>query len=243
MLQLLTERLVVEVPGVSAADQMADYCRRNRAHLGPWEPARPLDYHSRSFWVRQLRAALDEFHAGQSVRTVLRLRQSGAPHSAPHRAPHSAPPGAPPGALGAERIIGVANLSQIVRGAFQSAVVGYSLDEEMVGQGLMREALDRIFRYAFEELQLHRVMAAYRPENERSAAVLQRLGFEKEGFARDYLFIDGAWRDHVLTALIRPTPGALRTADEQAQRPGEEPLSEAGTSQAGGATRSLRSTT
>ena len=197
VLQLLTERLVVEVPGVSAAEHVADYCRRNRSHLGPWEPARPLDYHSRSFWVRQLRAALDEFHAGQSVRTVIRLRHPGAPH----------------GAHGSERVIGVANLSQIVRGAFQSAVFGYSLDEEMVGQGLMHEALERILRYAFDDLQLHRVMAAYRPENDRSAAVLERLGFEKEGFARDYLFIDGAWRDHVLTALIRPAPDKARPSE------------------------------
>ncbi len=214
MLQLLTERLVVEVPGVSASEHMADYCRRNRGHLGPWEPARPLDYYSRSFWVRQLRAALDEFHAGQSVRTVLRLRQPGAAH----------------GDLGGERIIGVANLSQVVRGAFQSAVIGYSLDEELVGQGLMREALERILRYAFEDLQLHRVMAAYRPENDRSAAVLERLGFEKEGFARDYLFIDGAWRDHVLTSLIRPAPDEARPSD-------------AASTEAGCATRSLRSRT
>jgi ribosomal-protein-alanine N-acetyltransferase len=47
-------------------------------------------------------------------------------------------------------------------------------------------------------------MANYRPENERSARVLERLGFEREGLAREYLFIDGAWRDHVLTSLLNP---------------------------------------
>ena len=190
-LQLLTDRLVVEVPGVSASDDMADYCRRNSEHLGPWEPARPLDYYGRHFWIRQLRAAQEEFHAGQSLRTVLRLRE-GEVH-----------PGAPPSHSASQPIIGVANLSQIVRGAFQSAVIGYSLDEAMVGRGYMAEALGRVLQYAFEDLRLHRVMAAYRPENDRSSAVLERLGFVKEGFARDYLFIDGAWRDHVLTSLIR----------------------------------------
>ena len=210
-LQLVTERLVVEIPGVSAADAMADYCRRNSGHLGPWEPARPLDYYSHPFWVRQLRAALDEFHGGQSVRTVLRLRE---------------PDGAE-GPRASEQIIGVANLSQIVRGAFQSAVIGYSLDRDMVGRGLMGEALGRIVRYAFDDMRLHRVMAAYRPENERSAAVLERLGFEREGFARDYLFIDGAWRDHVLTSLIRPEPDSVRTESAAA----------------GGTPRSLRSNT
>jgi ribosomal-protein-alanine N-acetyltransferase len=210
-LQLVTERLIVEIPGVSAADDMADYCRRNSGHLGPWEPARPLDYYSRAFWVRQLRAALDEFHGGQSARTVLRLRQ----------------PDDADGPRGSERIIGVANLSQIVRGAFQSAVIGYSLDREMVGRGLMGEALQRILSYAFDDMRLHRVMAAYRPENKRSAAVLERLGFEKEGFARDYLFIDGAWRDHVLTSMIRPEPDAAR----------------GGSTSADGIPRSLRSNT
>lgn len=207
----MTERLVVEIPGVSAADGMADYCRRNSGHLGPWEPARPLDYYSRPFWVRQLRAALDEFHGGQSVRTVLRMRQSDDAQ----------------GPRGSERIIGVANLSQVVRGAFQSAVIGYSLDQDMVGRGLMGEALERVVRYAFEDMRLHRVMAAYRPENERSAAVLERLGFEREGFARDYLFIDGAWRDHVLTSLIRPELAPARRESTAA----------------GGTPRSLRSDT
>ena len=71
----------------------------------------------------------------------------------------------------------------------------------------MGEALGALIEYAFTELELHRLMANYRPENERSAAVLARLGFEREGFARDYLYIDGAWRDHVLTALVRrPRP-------------------------------------
>lgn len=193
---MLTDRLVIEIPGVSASDSMAEYCRRNSAHLGPWEPARPLDYYRRHFWVRQLRAALDEFHAGQSVRTVLRLREEVGLREEADRSD----------GLAGQRVIGVANLSQIVRGAFQSAVLGYSLDEEMVGKGYMSEALERLCRYAFEDLHLHRVMAAYRPENARSAAVLDRLGFEKEGFARDYLFIDGAWRDHVLTSLVRPEP-------------------------------------
>ena len=192
-LQLLTDRLVIEVPGVSASDCMAEYCRVNRAHLGPWEPARPLDYYTRHFWVRQLRAALDEYHAGVSVRTVIRLREETDEVTG----------------FSGQRIIGVANLSQVVRGAFQSAVIGYSLDEGMVGRGYMSEALQALCDHAFDEMGLHRIMAAYRPENERSAAVLARLGFEKEGFARDYLFIDGAWRDHVLTSLVRPEDARL----------------------------------
>ncbi len=58
--------------------------------------------------------------------------------------------------------------------------------------------------YAFRELRLHRIMANYRPENGRSGRLLERLGFVREGYARDYLFIDGAWRDHVLTSKTNP---------------------------------------
>ena len=58
--------------------------------------------------------------------------------------------------------------------------------------------------FVFGTLRMHRIMANFRPENRRSRALLQRLGFTEEGFAKDYLFIDGAWRDHVLTALVNP---------------------------------------
>jgi len=68
----------------------------------------------------------------------------------------------------------------------------------------MSEALRAGDGFAFEELRLHRIMANYRPENERSARLLERLGFVREGIARDYLFVDGAWRDHVLTSLTHP---------------------------------------
>ena len=73
-------------------------------------------------------------------------------------------------------------------------------------KGLMAEALERALRHVFEELELHRVEANYQPTNERSGRLLRRLGFVVEGYSRDYLFIDGAWRDHVRTALTRPDP-------------------------------------
>jgi ribosomal-protein-alanine N-acetyltransferase len=58
----------------------------------------------------------------------------------------------------------------------------------------------------FGELGFHRIMANYLPHNERSGRLLRRLGFVVEGYARDYLYIHGAWRDHILTALTNPDP-------------------------------------
>jgi ribosomal-protein-alanine N-acetyltransferase len=68
----------------------------------------------------------------------------------------------------------------------------------------MREALGAAIDHAFGVLQLHRIEANYRPENERSGALLARLGFERIGYAPRYLFIDGEWRDHVQTQRLNP---------------------------------------
>ena len=65
----------------------------------------------------------------------------------------------------------------------------------------MRESLREAIRYMFTEQKLHRIAANYRPENIRSGRLLAGLGFRIEGFAKNYLFIDGAWRDHVLTSI------------------------------------------
>ena len=66
----------------------------------------------------------------------------------------------------------------------------------------MREGLTAVINFAFSsEMYLHRIQANVRPENHRSLRLLEELGFEREGFARDYLFIDGTWRDHAMLAL------------------------------------------
>jgi len=107
-------------------------------------------------------------------------------------------------------VLGVANFSNVVWGPFCACFLGYHLDARWEGRGVMCEALTAALAYVFHDLGLHRVMANHLPENVRSARLLRRLGFVPEGYARDYLFIDGAWRDHVLTALTNPRPSAPR---------------------------------
>jgi len=181
--RLETERLVVLLPEPSFAARMVDYYRRNQVHLSPWEPRRPDEFLTEDWWERQLEANRLEFQKGTGARLVLVPRDEA-------QGP----------------VLGVANLSNIVRGTLQACHLGYSLDREYEGRGLMQEALEALVIYAFEDLQLHRVMANYQPENVRSARVLERLGFVREGYAADYLHIDGAWRDHVLTALVSDDP-------------------------------------
>lgn len=100
-----------------------------------------------------------------------------------------------------EKLVGMCNFTQIFRGAFQACYLGYKIDKDCEGQGYMFEALQRTIRYIFEEEKLHRIMAAYIPINVRSAALLDRLDFAVEGYARNYLLINDKWEDHILTAL------------------------------------------
>ena len=93
-------------------------------------------------------------------------------------------------------LVGVINLNEIVRGAFQNAFVGYYGFAGATGEGCMTEGLRLVVRHAFEDLRLHRLEANIQPENERSIALVRRAGFEFEGLARRYLKIAGRWRDH-----------------------------------------------
>lgn len=160
---------------------MAWHARENKEHFAPWDPVRTDAYFTEPYWEKEL--ALGVESARQGVSLPLMMLHRDAP---------------------AGPVVGRCNFSNIVRGAFQAAHLGYGLDRGAVGQGLMHEALAAAIAYCFEEMKLHRIMANYMPTNERSARLLRKLGFVPEGFARDYLFLGGTWRDHVLTSLTSP---------------------------------------
>ena len=178
----------VRVALVTAADAAAllDFQDRNRNYLKPWMPPLPKGFHTLHYWRRWCAGAAGLFDQDRSVRMVIRGADAEARD-----------PDAP--------ILGQVNLNNIVRGAFQAAHLGYHLDQDAEGRGLMRESLSLVIGYAFGPFRLHRLMAGYVVGNARSARVLARLNFRVEGIAKNYLYIDGAWRDHVLTALTDPS--------------------------------------
>lgn len=98
-------------------------------------------------------------------------------------------------------IAGFFNLSQIFRGAFQNAYLGYAAAAPLAGRGHMTEGLDLTLRHAFETMRLHRVEANIQPGNARSLALVQRCAFRREGFSPRYLRIGGIWRDHERWAI------------------------------------------
>ena len=179
--EIVTERLLLAAGDEGLAEAVADFHRRNRRHFAPWDPPTPESFYTATAQAERIRLALKAFAEGVGFRYWL------SPLEEP------------------TRVVGSIHFSQIVRGAFHSCALGYALDQHCQGQGLMHEALSAAIDEMFStRVNLHRIQAAFRPENKRSGAVLTRLGFRVEGLARDYLFIDGAWRDHHLAALTNP---------------------------------------
>ena len=167
--------LVSAAPGHTGA--VCAYFARNQAHLAPWEPLRPDGFYTPQAVRRRLENAAAEADESRSFQFLLWDRDR-------------------------DDMVGACNFTGITRGVSQSCYLGYSLDALHQGNGLMTAALRRGIAFMFEQQALHRIMAAYLPHNSPSERLLQRLGFEREGYARAYLKIAGCWQDHVLTALI-----------------------------------------
>lgn len=178
---IATERLILRQPDPVEAGAVLDYFARNRHHLEPWSPRSGDAMYRRGWWSQRLQLNLDEAIAGTALRTFLVLREDPS------------------------RIVGACNLTNIMRGPFQACFLGYSIDRELQGQGCMTEAVRALVAHGFRELNLHRIMANYIPENVGSGRVLEKAGFRREGLAPAYLQIDGQWRDHVLTAITNET--------------------------------------
>jgi ribosomal-protein-alanine N-acetyltransferase len=110
-----------------------------------------------------------------------------------------------------DAIVGVFNFSEIVRGSFHSAYLGYYALAPHAGAGLMADGLALALRFAFRTLALHRVEVNVQPRNVRSHALVLRAGFVREGFSRRYLRIGRQWRDHVRYAMLVEDWRARRT--------------------------------
>lgn len=159
------------------AELVAAYYTANREHLEPWEPKRTANFYDLEEIRKRLTTSEENFRAGTAYNFALINNQTG-------------------------QMIGMCNFSNIVRGVFQACHLGFAIAGSHQGKGIMYEALQAAIAYMFDTVGLHRIMANHLPHNERSAKLLRRLGFEKEGYAKSYLKIDGVWQDHVLNALV-----------------------------------------
>ncbi len=110
------------------------------------------------------------------------------------------------------QICGVINVSEIVRGSFQSAYLGYYALAPHAGKGYMSAGLELLLGRAFGELGLHRLEANIQPKNRRSIELVRRAGFRCEGLSPRYLKIGGRWRDHERWAITVEDRQAVKRA-------------------------------
>jgi [ribosomal protein S5]-alanine N-acetyltransferase len=175
---LESERLLLKFPELKEADLLSAYYQKNRDYLQPFEPRRLPAFYTSAHWKNQIELTQSDFLNQRKVSFL--IFEKGKPDS----------------------VIGVINFNHWVQGAFQSCIVGFSLDEEAQGKGFMQEALTAAIDFVFAEYGFHRIEANYMPRNQRSEKLLLRLEFEKIGLAPNYLLINGYWEDHVLTQKL-----------------------------------------
>lgn len=153
------------------------YFKKNKKHLEKSMPLRDSSFYEEKYWNEIIKNYTELFENGESLRFVLKDKDK-------------------------DKVIGIINFDQIIYGAFRSCYLGYSLDEEYQGKGIMTRSLQFSISYIINELKLNRIMANYIPQNYRSGKLLHKLGFEREGYARKYLMLNGEWKDHILTSYI-----------------------------------------
>lgn len=150
---------------------------QSRAFLAPWEPTWPPDDLTRAAFRRRLRRQAEDIAADESFAFLIFDSTS-------------------------DELLGGLTLGGIRRGVAQAATLGYWMGAPHAGKGRMTRAVAAVVRFGFDTLRLHRLEAACIPDNAPSIALLERNGFQREGFARAYLKINDAWRDHILLALL-----------------------------------------
>jgi [ribosomal protein S5]-alanine N-acetyltransferase len=169
------------------APQTADYSEwaslreRSRAFLAPWEPEWPADDLTRAAFRNRLRRYASEMHEDSGY-SFLIFRSAD------------------------QLLLGGVTLSNVRRGVAQSANLGYWIGADYARQGYMSAAVAALVPFAHGPLRLRRVEAACLPNNAVSVRLLEKLGFKREGYARQYLCIAGKWQDHLLYARLSSDP-------------------------------------
>ncbi len=172
-----TSNTIIRLGSLDDIESVINYFKRNKKHLQRWSPLLSKDFFTRKFWENRIQNSLDEFKKDQAMRFFVFDRSKKT------------------------QVIATINYTQIFRGPFQACYLGYGIDAGYEGKGVMSEAVSASIEFAFQKKNIHRIMANYLPVNSRSGNLLKRLGFQVEGYAREYLLVKGVWEDHILTSL------------------------------------------
>jgi ribosomal-protein-alanine N-acetyltransferase len=173
--------VTLRTPQMTDFNEWAALREASRAFLVPWEPTWPADDLTRGAFRRRLRRYGEDLRADQGY-SFLIFRTEG------------------------EVLVGGLTLANIRRGVAQAGSLGYWMGLPHVRQGCMTAAVRAVIPFAFATLRLHRIEAACIPTNAGSIRLLENTGFMREGYAREYLCINGVWQDHLLYARLKDSP-------------------------------------
>jgi ribosomal-protein-alanine N-acetyltransferase len=168
----------LRAPQISDFSAWADLRERSRSFLVPWEPTWPDDDLTRSSFRRRLRRYAEDTRCDQAYPFLMFRKADSA-------------------------LLGGITLTNVRRGVAQTCSMGYWVGEPFAAQGYMTRGVSALIPFAFDVLRLHRIEAACIPTNQPSIRLLERTGFKREGYAREYLCINGLWQDHLLYARLR----------------------------------------
>ena len=173
--------VVLRMPQMTDFEEWAALRESSREFLTPWEPTWPDDDLSRGAFRRRIKRYAEDLRSDQGYAFLITRYSDGA-------------------------LVGGLTLANIRRGVAQAGSVGYWMGLPFIRQGYMTAAVRAVIPFGFTSLRLHRIEAACIPTNDASIRLLEKTGFVREGFAREYLCINGTWQDHLLYARLKDAP-------------------------------------
>ena len=176
------EGVILRTPQATDHAEWAALREHSREFLTPWEPTWPADDLSRSAFRRRIRRYAEDLRTDQSYAFLIFRSTDG-------------------------RLVGGLTLANVRRGVAQAGSLGYWMGLPHVRQGYMTAAVRAVIPFAFGTLRLHRLEAACIPTNIASIRLLENTGFVREGYAREYLCINGIWQDHLLYGRLKDSKG------------------------------------
>jgi len=170
--------VVLRMPQMTDFEEWAALREESRDFLTPWEPTWPDDDLTRGAFRRRIKRYAEDLRTDQGYAFLISRSADGA-------------------------LVGGLTLANIRRGVAQAGSLGYWMGLPFVRQGYMTAAVCAVIPFAFTSLRLHRLEAACIPTNSASIRLLERTHFVREGYAREYLCINGTWQDHLLYARLK----------------------------------------
>jgi len=169
--------IVLRTPQMDDFEEWAALRETSRDFLTPWEPTWPVDDLTRAAFRRRIKRYAEDLRSDQGYAFLIARNSDGA-------------------------LVGGLTLANIRRGVAQAGSLGYWTGLPFARHGYMTAAVRAVVPFAFASLRLHRLEAACIPSNSGSIKLLEKTGFVREGYAREYLCINGIWQDHLLYAHV-----------------------------------------